>query len=144
MTSSKKNEKKEINVVLLLAVFFSLLNLMGSVIHLSATFGPQTTQIALTPTGCNFLQSLNMPVQRLDGQCSVIEPYQQYSFSDGGTIVTAGGKFIELEGAQVVGTVPVHGKKLPLNPEQKHTIGFTIAASFIFGIAVILFLRSLP
>ncbi|MDE3022438.1 MAG: hypothetical protein KGI54_11335, partial [Pseudomonadota bacterium] len=85
MTSSEKNEKKEINVVLLLGVFFSLLVLMGSVVHLSATFGPQLTQIALTRQGCTFLESLDLPVQNLNGQCSVIEPYQEYSFSNGGT-----------------------------------------------------------
>ncbi|MDE3207598.1 MAG: hypothetical protein KGL58_01995 [Pseudomonadota bacterium] len=144
MTSSEKSEKKEMNVALLLGVFFSLLVLMGSVVHLSATFEPQLTQIALTRQGCTFLESLDLPVRNLNGQCSITEPYQEYSFSSGGTIVTAGGKFIELEGAQVVGTVPVHGKKLPMTPEQKHTIGFTVAAFLVFGIAVILFLRSLP
>jgi hypothetical protein len=75
----------------------------------------------LTIEGCVYAQSIDLPVERNNGQCSVVMRFAPYAIGGGGVLHLNDGKTVSITDTMLLATAELDNK-LPLTPIQRERL----------------------
>ena len=89
-----------------------------AIANLAPILDLETYRLILTSDGCSYAQSIDLPVKKNRGQCSVEVRYQPHVLSGGGLLYLDDGNQMEVTETMLLASTMVD-TNLPLTPMQR-------------------------
>lgn len=105
----------EIALKLLGGLFCMVVSLFIVLINLSLLEDLPAYKLSLTVEGCAYAQSIDLLVEKNNGQCSVVTRFLPHAISSGGVLYLNDGKTISITDSMLLATAKLD-TKLPLTP----------------------------
>jgi hypothetical protein len=126
------NMEIKLGMKLLGGLFCMAISLFIASVNLLLIEDIHAYRLSLTIEGCGYAQSIDLPIEKNNGQCSVITRFAPYAVGTGGVLYLDNGKTVSIADTMLLATAQLDAK-LPLTPIQRERLKW---AYVWFGIAI--------
>lgn len=103
---------------LILGILSSMIIVLIALSNMSRKVDMHSYRLILTSEGCAYAQSIGLPVEKTNGQCSVQARFLPHSISPGGVLQLDNDKKISITDSMLLATSRLD-KDLPPTPKQR-------------------------
>jgi len=133
----------EIDLKLLGGLFCMVISLFIALINLSLLKDFPAYKLSLTVEGCAYAQSIALPVEKHNGQCSVVTRFLPYAISSGGVLYLNDGKTISITDSMLLATAELD-TRLPLTQAQRERwkwVYVWLGVMIVAGVATLIYCK---